>query len=88
MTLYPFRIFWCPNPLQQRTVLAVTAATAATWCCIVQMGKRSIIISSLVKHYNVTATTLNKMVEAKTSSYFLLATHNVSMQLIYWLAEA
>lgn len=71
MTLYLFRICQCPKHLQQRIVLALTTTTTTTQCDIVGLGQASIIPTSLVIHYNVTATTLHKVVKAQTNAYLL-----------------
>jgi hypothetical protein len=83
MTLYLFRIRQCPKNLQERTVLALTTTTATTKCDIMGLGKASIITTSLVIHYNETATTSYNVVKAQTNAYLLiLSKNNVSMQLI------
>jgi len=72
MTLHLFRICQCPKNLQQRIVLALTTTTATTKCGIVGLGKASIITTSLVSHYNITANTLHKVVKAQTNVYLLI----------------
>jgi len=72
MTLYLFSIRQCPKNLEQRIVLALTTTIATTHCGIMGFGKASIITTSLVIHYNVTAATLHQVVKAQTNAYLLV----------------
>jgi len=49
-----------PKNFEHRIVLALTTTIATTQCGIMGFGKASIITTSLVIYYNVTAATLHK----------------------------